>query len=104
MRSVASISDRSFYLISILEKVDLGSKSDIDTKIMFKNRLLKICLGQSSNRSTQNDRNAMTTGWYQVFSEYIDLTLFYCSNLDVPGKPGFPFFFVSESFHKASTF
>ena len=48
-RGVASICDGSFDLISILGKVDLGSNSYIDVKmIFFKNRLLKIDLSQAA--------------------------------------------------------
>ena len=48
-RGMASICDKSFDLISILGKVDLGSNSYIGTKmIFFKNRFLKIDLGQTA--------------------------------------------------------
>ena len=48
-RGVASICDRSFDLISILEKVDVGSNSDIGMKmVFFRNRFLKIDLRQTA--------------------------------------------------------
>ena len=48
-RGVASICDRSFDLISIFGKTDFGSNAYISTKkIFFKNRLLKIDLGQTA--------------------------------------------------------
>ena len=48
-RGEASISDRSFDLISILGKVDFGSNSYIGTKMMFfKNRFSKIYLSQTA--------------------------------------------------------
>ena len=48
-RGVASICDRSFDLISILEKVECGSNLYIGTKNMvFANRFLKIDLGQTA--------------------------------------------------------
>ena len=44
---MASICDRSFDLISILGKIDFEPNSYIGTKIIFfKNRFLKIDLGQ----------------------------------------------------------
>ena len=72
-RGVTSICDRSFDLISILGKVDVGSNSYIGTKmIFFENRFLKIDLGQTAPPKM----TAMTIGWYQVFCEHIDLTWF----------------------------
>ena len=48
-RGMASICDRSFDLISILGKVDFGSKSYIGTKSMFfANRFLKIDVSQTA--------------------------------------------------------
>ena len=48
-RGMASICDRSFDLISILEKIDVGSNSYIATKMIFaRNRFLKIDLGQTA--------------------------------------------------------
>ena len=48
-RGVASICDRSFDLISILGKVDVGTNSYIGPKmIFFKNRFSKIDLGQTA--------------------------------------------------------
>ena len=48
-RHVASICDRSFDLISILGKIDFEPNSYIGTKmIFFKNRFLKIDLGQTA--------------------------------------------------------
>ena len=48
-RGVASICDRSFDLISILGKVDLGSNSYIGMKLFFfENRFLKIHLSQTA--------------------------------------------------------
>ena len=48
-RGVASICDRSFDLISILGKIDFEPNSYIGTKmIFFKNRFLKIDLGQTA--------------------------------------------------------
>ena len=48
-RGMASICDRSFDLISILGKVDFGTNSYIGPKmIFFKNRFLKIDLGQTA--------------------------------------------------------
>ena len=58
-RGVASISDRSFDLISILGKVAFGSNSYIGTKmIFFKNRFFKIDLGQTAPPKM----TSMTTG------------------------------------------
>ena len=72
-KDVASICDRVFDLISILGKVDFGSNSYIGTKIIFfKNRFLKIDLGQTAPPKM----TAMTIGWFQVFGETIDLTRF----------------------------
>ena len=46
-RGVASICDRSFDLISILGKIDVGTNSYIGTNMFsFKNRFLKIDLGK----------------------------------------------------------
>ena len=72
-RSVASICDRSFDLISILGKIDFEPKSYIGTKKVFsRNRFLKIDLSQTAPPKM----TAMTIGWFQVFGETIDLTLF----------------------------
>ena len=58
-RGVASICDRSFDLISILEKLDVGSNSYIDIKmIFFRNRFLKIDLC----RTAPPEMTAMTIG------------------------------------------
>ena len=58
-RGVASICDRSFDLISILEKVDFGSNSYIGTKmVFFKNLFSKMDLGQTAPPKM----TAMTTG------------------------------------------
>ena len=48
-RGVASICDRSFDLISIFGKIDFEPNSYMGTKmIFFKNRFLKIDLGQTA--------------------------------------------------------
>ena len=58
-RGMASICDRSFNLISILGKVDFGTNSYIGPKlIFFKNRFLKIDLGQTA----PPEMTAMTIG------------------------------------------
>ena len=72
-RSVASICDRSFDLVSILGKVDCWLNSYVAAKMMFfENMFLKIDLSQTAPPKM----TAMTIGWFQVFGETIDLTLF----------------------------
>ena len=96
-----SICDRSIDLISILGKIDFGSPSYICIKICFsKNIFLKVALSQTAPPKMI----AMTVGWYQVFCENIDLTLFYNWNLDFSGKPWFPVLLIIESFHRHEHF
>ena len=99
-RGVASICDKSFDLISILGKVDVGSKSYIVIKmVFFEKHFLKIDLSQTALPKM----TATTIGWYQVFCEKTICLDIYYSNLGFPGKPWSPFFLIIESFHKEPT-
>ena len=99
-RGVASTCDRSFDLISIVEKVDFGSNSYIGMKmIISKHRFLKIGLSQT----TPLKKNATTIGWYQFFCEHIVLIRFLPLTYRSPGKPWFPLFLIVDPFRKAST-
>ena len=72
-RGVASIYHMSFDLISVLGKVDLWSSSYIGMKNIFlENRILKI----DSSQTAPPKMTAMTIGWYQIFCEHIDFTMF----------------------------
>ena len=58
-RGMASICDRSFYLVSILVKIDFGSNSYIGVQMIFFNhRFFKIVLSQTA----PPNMTAMTIG------------------------------------------
>ena len=79
-RGVASICDGSFDLISILEKLDLGSNSYIGVQIFFFwNRFLKIDLGQTAPPKM----TTMIIGWHPVFGETMDLTRFFIEEISI---------------------
>ena len=95
-RGVASICDRSFDLIFILEKVKFGSNSYIGTRSMFfRSRLLKIDLGKTA----PSQMTAITMGWYQVLCGEVNLTAYLQLKICFSGRTWFPFFFIIESFH-----